>query len=266
MADVPVAITTPSSGKGDEPLLATQRRITPSWTVGFLKGKLETMTGIPPGSQRLLLKSPGKPDTWLDADDETVGSYGLYRGCEIEVHDTRPPSARPNFDDLSSVQKFELPQEAYEKLPGSVLAWKKEQKLGRFDPNAKSPMDLYAEQGRKDQEEVEKRGIATSRRAIILPSSPPHLRRGTVQYIGPVPEIAFKPLGNKRPDEDYTGPVPLWVGIQLDEPTGKNDGSVNGKRYFDCPPNYGVFVKPERVEVGDFPPLEDLNDEDMEEI
>lgn len=109
-------------------------------------------------------------------------------------------------------------------------------------------------------------GIATSRRAIILPSSPPHLRRGTVQYIGPVPEIAFKPLGNKRPDEDYTGPVPLWVGIQLDEPTGKNDGSVNGKRYFDCPPNYGVFVKPERVEVGDFPPLEDLNDEDMEEI
>lgn len=86
MADVPVAITTPSSGKGDEPLLATQRRITPSWTVGFLKGKLETMTGIPPGSQRLLLKSPGKPDTWLDADDETVGSYGLYRGCEIEVY------------------------------------------------------------------------------------------------------------------------------------------------------------------------------------
>lgn len=109
-------------------------------------------------------------------------------------------------------------------------------------------------------------GIATSRRAIILPSYPPHLRRGTVQYIGPVPEIAFKPLGNKQPDENYTGPVPLWVGIQLDEPTGKNDGSVNGKRYFDCPPNYGVFVKPERVEVGDFPPLDDLNDEDMEEI
>ena len=56
---------------------------------------------------------------------------------------------------MSSVQKFELPQEAYEKLPGSVLQWKKEQKLGRFDPNAKSPMDLYAEQGRRDKEEVE---------------------------------------------------------------------------------------------------------------
>ena len=57
-----------------------------------------------------------------------------------------------------------------------------------------------------------------------------------------------------------------WVGVALDEPTGRNDGSVAGARYFDCGAACGVFVRPERVEVGDFDVLDELGDEDMEEI
>ena len=50
----------------------------------------------------------------------------------------------------------------------------------------------------------------------------------------------------------------------MDEPFGKNNGSVNGKKYFSCSQNYGIFVQPDQVEVGDYPEEDIFSDEDEE--
>ncbi|CAH1953815.1 unnamed protein product [Acanthoscelides obtectus] len=38
-----------------------------------------------------------------------------------------------------------------------------------------------------------------------------------------------------------------WIGIILDEPKGKNNGTVGGHEYFKCDENYGTFVKEQHV-------------------
>ncbi|XP_024867905.1 kinesin-like protein KIF13A isoform X1 [Temnothorax curvispinosus] len=49
----------------------------------------------------------------------------------------------------------------------------------------------------------------------------------------------------------YVGPTEFasgtWIGVELDAPTGKNDGAVNGHRYFTCRSKCGIFVKMDKL-------------------
>ncbi|XP_053208559.1 CAP-Gly domain-containing linker protein 3-like isoform X2 [Panonychus citri] len=51
----------------------------------------------------------------------------------------------------------------------------------------------------------------------------------------------------------YIGPVDFaqgtWLGLELRSANGKNDGSVQGKRYFTCKPGHGLLVRPKKVSV-----------------
>ena len=38
-----------------------------------------------------------------------------------------------------------------------------------------------------------------------------------------------------------------WIGIVHEDPVGKNNGEVQGEKYFECEPNHGMFVRPAAV-------------------
>ena len=38
-----------------------------------------------------------------------------------------------------------------------------------------------------------------------------------------------------------------WIGVALDDAKGKNNGTVQGKRYFTCDENHGIFVRQSQV-------------------
>merc|ERR1719433_1591133 len=52
---------------------------------------------------------------------------------------------------------------------------------------------------------------------------------GIVRYKGPI-----------HCDEDQEN---IWLGVELKSPDGKNDGTVQDKKYFSCQPKHGVFVR-----------------------
>uniref|UniRef100_A0A0A9YWA2 Kinesin-like protein KIF13A n=1 Tax=Lygus hesperus TaxID=30085 RepID=A0A0A9YWA2_LYGHE len=49
----------------------------------------------------------------------------------------------------------------------------------------------------------------------------------------------------------YIGPTEFasgtWVGVDLDAPIGKNDGTVQGVKYFEARPKHGIFVRADKL-------------------
>ncbi|XP_043387053.1 CAP-Gly domain-containing linker protein 2 isoform X4 [Chelonia mydas] len=56
------------------------------------------------------------------------------------------------------------------------------------------------------------------------------VKPGVIQYLG---ETQFAPG--------------QWAGVVLDDPVGKNDGSVGGVRYFECQLLQGIFTRPSKL-------------------
>eukprot|EP00106_Octopus_bimaculoides_P019860 XP_014787302.1 PREDICTED: kinesin-like protein KIF13A isoform X12 [Octopus bimaculoides] len=65
---------------------------------------------------------------------------------------------------------------------------------------------------------------------VIVTSSKGYSKPGVVQFIGTVHFASG-----------------IWIGVELDNPEGKNDGSVNGSRYFKCRSKHGIFVRHDKL-------------------
>ncbi|KDQ61919.1 hypothetical protein JAAARDRAFT_123826 [Jaapia argillacea MUCL 33604] len=223
----------------------SERRFDPHLTIAQLKAKLELITGIPVPNQSIsLLNSESDEQVLakLDDDSRPIGFYGVRDFQVLNVVDTNPSTSfTGQLTDVSQVEKFELSEAEYERRQDSVLAYKQRHQLGRF-----APKDATTKPEAETPPEVIN-SIKVGSRCQVESSEEDLHKRGTVRYVG---ETKFA-----------TG---VWVGVEFDEPFGKNDGSVKGERYFECRQNYGVFVRPNKVQVGDFPVEEiDFDDEEM---
>lgn len=79
-ADVPLLVNSPNA--------SSERRINPSWTIAFLKSRLEPITGIPAGSQQLQLRVGSQDAVPIASSDEEqtqLAAFGLQPYAEIIV-------------------------------------------------------------------------------------------------------------------------------------------------------------------------------------
>jgi len=226
--------------------LTSETRLNRDLTIGALKRKLELMTGATASDMHLeVFNREDKLVCTMTNDSAQLGSYPVDNGMRLHVIDKRGKSLE--LEDLSTVQKYEISDEDYAKKSDSVRAFKAKMKLGQFqdvDPNKKQQEE--ANKKKKEEEETQKASTMHVGDRCEMSVTAQPVKRGTVRYVG---ETGFKP-GH-------------WVGVECDEPLGKHDGCVEGKRYFQCQPKYGVFVRPSQVTVGNFPEF-GLDDDDME--
>ncbi|CAD6575298.1 MAG: vacuolar protein sorting-associated protein 45 [Cyphobasidiales sp. Tagirdzhanova-0007] len=220
------------------PSTQSERQLSTGMTIGELKVKLAAITGIQAASQALVLHAPsgasssyevveGPTLAALDNDERTLAEYGVAQdGFIVKVTaDSATSSALYNYVEDPRVEKFGLTKEQYAQRRDTVMAYKARNKIGRFAVSAAAVPATIPQAGL----------VIGARVRVDLSSTGIYRRVGTVRYMG---EAGFA--------------EGIWIGIEYDEPVGKNDGSVAGQRYFSCRLPYGGFVRPEKCEMGEW--------------
>lgn len=218
---------------------SVERRFKKEITIQDFKNKLELLVGCQSSTMKLEVYNKNDEIVCIpNEDDKTLGSYPIDDGMRVHV----VSDSAQKTEDLSEVEKFELSEEEYAKRSDTLKAFLKQNKLGKYNEEEAKKREEEKQRELEKEERLISAMKINDRCEISIPGNPK--RRATIMYIG---KTDFKPG--------------WWIGVKYDEPFGKNDGSVAGKRYFECVDKYGGFVRPATVVVGDFPEEDDLNEE-----
>eukprot|EP01117_Protostelium_nocturnum_P006406 TRINITY_DN2310_c0_g3_i2.p1 TRINITY_DN2310_c0_g3~~TRINITY_DN2310_c0_g3_i2.p1 ORF type:complete len:199 (+),score=61.46 TRINITY_DN2310_c0_g3_i2:97-693(+) len=174
--------------------------------------QLELFVGTAPNHQRLQLRIDGVVSVELNDDSATLGSYNPADLQELHVVDEDPNNEIASLQDISKVEKYVMSEESYNARETTYRKWKEE------EAKAKGSDEPFPEHIQKGD------------RVTVPATEGVEERHGEVAYVGTI-----------------DGSKGYWIGIKFDGPNGKNDGSLKGKRYFQCEENYGGFVKPNKV-------------------
>ncbi|CDR95758.1 tubulin-specific chaperone, putative [Babesia bigemina] len=238
-------------------------RIDNCMTVGALKEKLYSNTGTHPASMSLYAYRPGdmkRTQIHLDNDSCELHQYGVDDGYVIYIlaaqhsHASAPaPDAGGAADcplkvtnprlhrhyaeqmercretgDESNFEAYRMSEEEYAQRGKGLREF-----ISRMREQCRA-RDADTEHAPTKSIEVLRQEYPLGARCSISPSD----LRGVVRFVG-----------NVKRD--------ILIGIELDEPMGNTDGSVDGVRYFTARgPSYGIFRPYEQVTVGDFPEVD----------
>ncbi|VFQ91418.1 unnamed protein product [Cuscuta campestris] len=196
-------------------------------TVEAVKEKLWKKCGTSVTSMCLeLYDDRGAKIADLSDDMKPFGFYFPQDGYRLHVIDTDPSSILAGgwMDDTSNVEKYTISEEAYDKLDGTFKKFKEQLPHKHTTTSEAKICDNYMEDLCAH--------IKVGDRCQVEPGE----RRGIVKFVGRAETLASG----------------FWLGVQFDEPVGKHDGMVKGKRYFNSPPLHGVMVRPDKVKVSTF--------------
>jgi len=215
-------------------------------TVMQAKEKLYKHGGTPVAWQELYLRRGGTDTIFLMDESKTLDYYGAKSGMEIFIKDLDPHSISKHggLEDVSQVEKYVIPDEEYDKMRNTVRAQKRaaQEEAARKRAEAAAAGEEGAEENAGASEPTAGAMALTVEEALAaFPlgsrcECDPGARRGEVCHVGHV-------INTKG----------IWIGVRLDEPQGQNDGTKDGKVYFECRAKYGCFVRPQNLRVGDYP-------------
>ncbi|KAJ6700101.1 TUBULIN FOLDING COFACTOR B [Salix purpurea] len=164
-------------------------------SVEAVKDKLWRKCGTSVNSMQLeLYDDANSKISSLTDDSRPLGFYSPFDGYRLHIIDLDPSSVTAGgwLEDISSVEKYSISEEAYDKRDGTFRKFK--EKMASQNPSAFAPKitDDYMEDLCAN--------IKVGDRCEIDPGE----KRGVVKYVG-------------RAESLTPG---FWVGVQFDEPLG----------------------------------------------
>ncbi|XP_014776616.1 tubulin-folding cofactor B isoform X1 [Octopus bimaculoides] len=213
------------------------KRFPKDLTIADLKMKLILLTGATM-NMKLHLYQAKKSICSMDEDSALLGSFPVEDGYILHVTDD---SVTPADDVECDVEnRYQMSEAEYAKKTDNFRTYKEKNLKNLSEFKSKENLKQHEDKVKEEEKRVESFKIG-DRCKVVVNNQPP--RTGTIKYLG----LTDFQSGH-------------WVGIQYDEPVGKNDGSVKGKRYFECLMKYGGFVRPNFVTVGYFPEPDDIDE------
>ena len=176
-----------------------EQRFFRSMKIYEVKDYLSKKFGTLPELMNLQLRKQDNQIFQMNDDSVALGSFMVEEYDTLHVIDLNPNSVlvQHNLDDMSSVQKYEISDEDYEKRNDSVRKFKKQLFT---DPN----YIKFVKENQGETYEEEAKSMEVGNRCLLGDG----FRRGEIKYIGKVPELG----------------IGYWIGVKLDEPSGDSNG------------------------------------------